>query len=84
MKEPNEPEKTVLVATGLGFRVNLEALNTLGNAKCEPAYFPGLIYRMDGTVIILFGTGKLVCTGRKKGDIEQSINSLKAMPSHNM
>jgi transcription initiation factor TFIID TATA-box-binding protein len=34
----------------------------------EPEQFPGLIYRMDEpkVVILLFASGKLVCTGAKK------------------
>jgi transcription initiation factor TFIID TATA-box-binding protein len=38
----------------------------------EPEQFPGLIYRMDEpkVVILLFASGKLVCTGAKK---EQNV-----------
>ena len=34
----------------------------------EPEQFPGLIYRMETpkVVILLFASGKLVCTGGKK------------------
>jgi transcription initiation factor TFIID TATA-box-binding protein len=34
----------------------------------EPEQFPGLIYRMEEpkVVILLFSTGKLVCTGATK------------------
>jgi len=34
----------------------------------EPEQFPGLIYRMDEpkVVILVFASGKLVCTGAKK------------------
>ena len=34
----------------------------------EPEQFPGLIYRMDEpkVVILIFSSGKLVCTGAKK------------------
>jgi transcription initiation factor TFIID TATA-box-binding protein len=36
----------------------------------EPEQFPGLIYRMDipKVVILLFASGKLVCTGAKRED----------------
>jgi transcription initiation factor TFIID TATA-box-binding protein len=36
----------------------------------EPEQFPGLIYRMDTpkVVILLFASGKLVCTGAKRED----------------
>jgi transcription initiation factor TFIID TATA-box-binding protein len=38
----------------------------------EPEQFPGLIYRMEEpkVVILLFASGKLVCTGAKK---EQNV-----------
>ena len=40
----------------------------LGRTMYEPEQFPGLIYRMDDpkVVILLFASGKLVCTGAKK------------------
>jgi hypothetical protein len=46
----------------------------------EPEQFPGLIYRMDDpkAVILLFASGKLVCTGAKKeSDIFQAVTKLK-------
>jgi len=49
--------------------VDLEkAVYTLGKTMYEPEQFPGLIYRMDEpkVVILLFASGKLVCTGAKK------------------
>ena len=48
----------------------------------EPEQFPGLIHRMvdPKTVILLFASGKLVCTGAKKeSDVYRSINNLHAM-----
>ena len=39
----------------------------LDNVMYEPEQFPGLIYRMQDpkTVLLLFASGKLVCTGAK-------------------
>ncbi|MFW6110666.1 MAG: TATA-box-binding protein, partial [Thermoproteota archaeon] len=39
-----------------------------GRMMYEPEQFPGLIYRMENpkAVILLFASGKLVCTGAKK------------------
>ena len=48
--------------------IDLEkAAYTLGHAMYEPEQFPGLIYRMEEpkVVILLFASGKLVCTGAK-------------------
>jgi transcription initiation factor TFIID TATA-box-binding protein len=45
----------------------------------EPEQFPGLIYRMakPKVVILLFASGKLVCTGAKhEEDVYQAVNIL--------
>ena len=45
----------------------------------EPEQFPGLIYRMDDpkVVILLFASGKLVCTGAKKEqDVYDAVERL--------
>ena len=45
----------------------------------EPEQFPGLIYRMDDpkVVILLFASGKLVCTGAKREqDVYEAVNKL--------
>ncbi len=41
---------------------------SLGKTMYEPEQFPGLIYRMQDpkVVILLFASGKLVCTGAKR------------------
>lgn len=52
----------------------------LHNVEYEPEQFPGLVYRMDdfGVVLLLFSSGKLVCTGAKKmEDISSAIDSMK-------
>ena len=43
-------------------------LTRLDHAMYEPEQFPGLIYRMaePKVVVLLFASGKLVCTGAKK------------------
>ncbi len=40
----------------------------LENSMYEPEQFPGLIYRMDDpkVVLLIFSSGKIVCTGAKK------------------
>jgi len=45
----------------------------------EPEQFPGLIHRMiyPKTVILIFSTGKLVCTGAKtEKDVFRSVHNL--------
>jgi len=46
----------------------------------RPERFPGLVYRMNDpkVVILLFASGKLVCTGaRKEGDVHQAVDNLR-------
>ena len=50
-----------------------------GGIIYEPDQFPGLIYRMDDpkVVILIFASGKLVCTGAKKEeDTHNAIHKL--------
>ena len=50
-----------------------------GRIVYEPEQFPGLIYRMDSpkAVFLIFSSGKLVCTGAKKGeDVHQAVVKL--------
>jgi len=69
-----KPEITIqnIVASGdLGATVNLEKTSMiLENSLYEPEQFPGLIYRMKDpkTVILIFGSGKIVITGAKFED----------------
>jgi len=68
----SKPELKIqnIVASGsLGGMIDLEkAAYTLEHAMYEPEQFPGLIYRMaePKVVILLFASGKLVCTGAKQ------------------
>ncbi|MHA1206773.1 MAG: TATA-box-binding protein [Candidatus Hodarchaeales archaeon] len=70
-----------IVASGtLGKRINLElAALLLEHSMYEPEQFPGLIYRMQEpkVVLLLFQSGKLVCTGAKKEEfVYQSIHKI--------
>jgi transcription initiation factor TFIID TATA-box-binding protein len=74
IKMAGKPEITIqnIVASGdLGSLVNLEqASMILENSLYEPEQFPGLIHRMKNpkTVILIFGSGKIVITGAKFED----------------
>jgi len=53
-----------------------------GRMMYEPEQFPGLIYRMKDprAVILLFSSGKLVCTGAKKEEhVYQAVNKIQTM-----
>ena len=68
----NRPKIEVvnIVASGnLGERIDLEkAVRRMDNVMYEPEQFPGLIYRMQEpkVVLLLFASGKVVCTGAKR------------------
>ena len=70
----NQPKidiQNIVASATLGGKVHLEtAARTLPKSMYEPEQFPGLIHRMavPKTVILLFASGKLVCTGAKKED----------------
>ncbi len=70
----------IVASASLGGRVELEeSAYSLGRTMYEPEQFPGLIYRMDEpkVVILLFASGKLVCTGAKKEeDVHEAVNKL--------
>ena len=61
-------------------RIELEeAAYSLDRTMYEPEQFPGLIYRMDDpkVVILIFASGKLVCTGAtKEEDVYTAVAKL--------
>ncbi|NIQ06535.1 MAG: TATA-box-binding protein [Candidatus Korarchaeota archaeon] len=53
-----------------------------GRMMYEPEQFPGLIFRMKNprAVMLLFSSGKLVCTGAKKEDhVYEAVNRIREM-----
>jgi transcription initiation factor TFIID TATA-box-binding protein len=70
----------MVASASLGGRVDLErSAYSLGRTMYEPEQFPGLIYRMDEpkVVILIFASGKLVCTGAKKEeDVHEAVAKL--------
>ena len=87
VKVDRNPEITVqniVASSDLGAALNLNAIGIglgLENVEYEPEQFPGLVYRIDvpKVVVLLFGSGKLVCTGaRKPSDIEQAVEKITA------
>ena len=67
--KPEIQVQNIVASVGLGGHVDLEKVTySLRRTMYEPEQFPGVIYRMDDpkVVILIFGSGKLVCTGAKK------------------
>jgi len=77
--------KNIVATASLGGTVDLLQLyesqrKMRGKITYEPEQFPGLIYRMSDpkVVILLFTSGKLVCTGaRKEEDVYQAVDNLR-------
>jgi len=66
----------------LGGRVSLERVaRTLPRSMYEPEQFPGVIHRMvdPKVVILIFASGKLVCTGKTEKDVYRAVNQLHSM-----
>lgn len=74
--------ENVIVTTDFNKEMHLSSISNgliLQHVEYKPDDFPGLIYRMDDlcAVLILFSTGKLVCTGAKS--IEDATKAVKMM-----
>jgi transcription initiation factor TFIID TATA-box-binding protein len=80
ISKPELKIQNIVASASLGGMIDLEkAAYTLGKTMYEPEQFPGLIYRMDvpKVVILLFASGKLVCTGAKKEqDVFDAVHKL--------
>ena len=72
--------QNIVAAINLGGKIHLEkAAKTLPRSMYEPEQFPGLIHRMldPKTVILLFASGKLVCTrAKKESDVYRSVHNV--------
>jgi transcription initiation factor TFIID TATA-box-binding protein len=80
-EEPEIQIQNIVASAGLGGYIDLEKCAlSLKRMMYEPEQFPGLIYRMDEqkVVMLLFSSGKLVCTGaRQEKDVEVAVMKLK-------
>lgn len=80
--EPKIEVQNIVASSDLGQEINLNAIAiSLGLEKVEyePEQFPGLVYRLDvpKVVVLLFGSGKLVCTGaRKPSDVGDAVQKI--------
>ena len=84
IKGKPEVEIQNIVASGdLHGEIDLErAQLELEDTMYEPEQFPGLIYRMKDpkVVILLFASGKLVCTGAKSEEqVHEAVKKLHAI-----
>jgi transcription initiation factor TFIID TATA-box-binding protein len=83
ISKPELKIQNIVASASLGGMIDLEkAAFTLGKTMYEPEQFPGLIYRMEEpkVVILLFASGKLVCTGAKKEqDVYTAVQQLHVL-----
>ncbi len=82
-KDATVTVQNIVASINLGGRVELEeTARRLPRSMYEPEQFPGLIHRMldPKTVILIFTSGKLVCTGAKtEKDVFRSVNNLHSI-----
>ena len=75
--------QNIVASASLGGKIHLElAARILPRSMYEPEQFPGLIHRMldPKTVILLFASGKLVCTGAKKEtEVYRAVTNLHTL-----
>ncbi len=79
-KKPEIVVQNVVATAKLDAELNLDAIAIgLDNTEYEPEQFPGLVYRMQDpkVVLLLFGSGKIVCTGAKSvEDAERAAENI--------
>jgi transcription initiation factor TFIID TATA-box-binding protein len=72
LNTPKIQIQNMVASANLHGKVDLEAAaDMMENVMYEPEQFPGLIYRMGDpkVVILIFASGKLVCTGGKSAEM---------------
>lgn len=72
--------ENIVASTSFAEKLDLDAIaQSLEDAEYEPEQFPGLVYRLDDpkVAMLLFGSGKIVCTGaRKTEDVSLAVEKL--------
>jgi transcription initiation factor TFIID TATA-box-binding protein len=79
--KPDIQVQNIVASGDLSGRIDLEKTTyALKKTMYEPEQFPGLIYRMDSpkTVMLLFASGKFVCTGaRTESQVYEAVKNLQ-------
>src|SRR5579871_5540217 len=84
LAHPKIQIQNIVATSNLESELNLASIAvTLGldRVEYEPEQFPGLVCRMDEprVVMLLFASGRLVCTGaRKPSDIDLAVKKITA------
>lgn len=72
----------IVVTTDVGSNISLEALTVelgMEQTEYEPEQFPALMYRDSDAVILVFSSGKLLCTGLT--DLQTVSEAIETMAS---
>jgi len=81
LSKPDIQVQNIVASGNLFGRIDLEKTTyALKRTMYEPEQFPGLIYRMDNpkTVMLLFASGKFVCTGaRSESQVYEAVKNLQ-------
>ncbi|OKY77578.1 MAG: TATA-box binding protein (TBP), component of TFIID and TFIIIB [Candidatus Methanohalarchaeum thermophilum] len=82
-EKPKTVVQNIVASADLDHPLNLNSIAIgfgLESVEYEPEQFPGLVYRLDepNVVLLLFGSGKIVCTGGKRPeDCEKGVKKVK-------
>ena len=80
--EPETDVKNIVATAETEFPVSLEVLAVhlgMENVEYEPEQFPALVYRGSDHTILLFSSGKMVCTGLSNVEsISDAISEMKS------
>jgi transcription initiation factor TFIID TATA-box-binding protein len=72
--------ENIVASAKLKIKLNLNNIAfSLENTEYEPEQFPGLVYRMDNprVTFLLFGSGKVICTGGKTiADVKRAVSKV--------
>jgi transcription initiation factor TFIID TATA-box-binding protein len=72
--------ENVVASTGIGVKLDLnEVIRVLEGADYNKERFPGVVYRTTNpkTAALIFGSGKIVCTGAKSiEDVSSGLNKV--------
>jgi transcription initiation factor TFIID TATA-box-binding protein len=82
LAHPKIQVQNIVATADLGSEINLNSVAItfgLERVEYEPEQFPGLICRLEDprVVVLLFGSGKLVCTGaRRPSDVQRAVQNI--------
>ena len=82
LAHPKMQVQNIVATADLGAAINLNSVAItfgLDRVEYEPEQFPGLVCRLEDprVVVLLFGSGKLVCTGaRRPSDAQRAVQNI--------